>query len=514
MEFLEQLLTEARSDLTFELGAALLITLAITRSLVPREERRTAGTVILYALHLLLLPVAAWLRWTSAGPGSLEHSLHAGVRMGVLVLGAVVAIGVVAQLLFEVLLPRIKVQSPRILRDLTVAIGAIIATLAIATRLGFNLSGIIATSAVLTAIIAFSLQDTLGNIMGGLALQLEGSISVGDWIKVGEVAGRVREIRWRFIAIETRNWETVIFPNSMLSKAQVTIIGRRAGQPVQWRRWIWFNVGVEHAPSEVIRVAHAAVADTPMAGVSINPGPSCVLMDFGEAGHKFALRYWLTDLAADDGTDSAVRARLHFALQRADIDLTWPTRTLHVSDDGRRQDSESAHDLARRLKVLERLELFRELETGERDHIAAALMFAPFGRGEVLTHQGNVAHYLYIVVKGEVSVRVAVDGGLDQQVSQLSGPCFVGEMGLLTGEPRTATIVAATDVQCYRLEKGAFQSVLQQRPELAGKLAEILTRRKVELEAVREGLSVAAKERRVKESSAQVLGKIRDFFGL
>src|SRR5262249_55575533 len=122
-----------------------------------------------------------------------------------------------------------------------------------------NLSGIIATSAVLTAVIGLAFQDTLGNIVGGLALELDDSVSVGDWIKVGDVVGKVTEVRWRYTAIETRNWETVILPNSLLVKGQVTILGQRQGQPHYWRRWVYFNVDFRFRPSDVIASVHGAL---------------------------------------------------------------------------------------------------------------------------------------------------------------------------------------------------------------------------------------------------------------
>jgi CRP-like cAMP-binding protein len=301
----------------------------------------------------------------------------------------------------------------------------------------------------------------------------------------------------------------------VLSKVQVTVLGRRAGQPLYWRRWVWFNVGFEHSPTEVIDAVHAALSYAPIEHVAAEPTPNCVLMDLGDSGCRYAVRYWLTHIAADDPTDGQVRARVYFALKRLEIPLCLPAQNIYIHDQSAEQQQDATRlEMSRRGRILNQLDMFRELGDDERAHIADSLKYAPFGNGETLTKQGNVAHWLYIIVSGEVSVRVNVDGGDEREVSRLHGPAFVGEMGLLTGEPRTATIVACSDVECYRLDKTAFQTILQQRPALAGKVAEILTRRKVELEAVREGLSAAAKERRVTESSAQVLAGIRDFFGL
>jgi CRP-like cAMP-binding protein len=221
----------------------------------------------------------------------------------------------------------------------------------------------------------------------------------------------------------------------------------------------------------------------------------------------------LTDLAVDDPTDSSVRARIYFALKRMQIPLSFSTYNVQLHMANRRATEQHDREFDRRLVMLRQLELFRELAPDEQQHIASVLRYAPFGAGEVMTKQGNVAHWLYVISAGEVSVRVGVDGH-DREVSRLHGPAFVGEMGLLTGEPRAATIVATTDVECYRLDKTAFQHVLDERPELAKRISELLTQRRVELEVVREGLSTEAKARRIAESQVQIFSQIKNFFGL
>ena len=131
---------------------------------------------------------------------------------------------------------------------------------------GVSFTGLITTSAILTAVIGFSLQDTLGNIMGGLALQMEKTINVGDWVRVDQQVGRVKEIRWRHTALETRNWDTLVIPNSILMKGQVLVLGRRTGQPVLHRQWVYFNVDFRIAPTEVISAVNDALQAEPIPG--------------------------------------------------------------------------------------------------------------------------------------------------------------------------------------------------------------------------------------------------------
>src|SRR5204863_8542714 len=110
------------------------------------------------------------------------------------------------------------------------------------------------TSAILTAVIAFAMQDTLGNLLGGLSIQIDNTVQVGDWVRVDDLAGQVRDIRWRSTLIETRNWETVVIPNSVIMKGRVAILGKREGQPLQWRRSLRFMVDPSVPPARIIAI--------------------------------------------------------------------------------------------------------------------------------------------------------------------------------------------------------------------------------------------------------------------
>jgi small-conductance mechanosensitive channel/CRP-like cAMP-binding protein len=419
--------------------------------------------------------------------------------------------------LFDVVLCFTPLSPPQVLRDLIVAAGYVGVALWLLSRYGVSLSSIVATSAVMTGVIVFSLQDSLSNILGGLVLQIDETFAVGDWVKIDQTAGKVKEITWRHVAIETRNWDTVIIPNSLLIKSQVTVMGQRSGEPLQQRRWVYFNVDFRVPPTEVIRVVTDALVTAPVEGSATDPPPNVVLMDFKESYCLYAARYWLTDLAKDDPTDSLVRNRIYFALQRADIPLSVPALTAFVeSKDQERAKLHHEHEIAERLSALDlaRVELFREMNDGERRVLAERLRYAPFMKGELMTRQGAEAHWLYIITKGSGEVIVSTDNGVHKTVSILHAGDFFGEMSLLTGEPRSASLKALEDSECYRLDRKAFEDILHGRPEIAHYLSELLARRKVEIEAVRHDLDAAARAAMMKGQQESIFEKIHKLFGL
>jgi small-conductance mechanosensitive channel/CRP-like cAMP-binding protein len=493
--------------------AALLATVAIL-GLVMLQTRPADGRTVRNTILLFLAGLGGQIMGSALFAGgliALAGSLH---EVATLVVGFAI-IRLAGMTLFRVVLPASRVDAPRIVEDIVLILAYVGWGMVRLRYAGLDLSGIIATSAVITAVLAFSMQDTLGNILGGIALQLDDSVGVGDWIKVDEVTGRVVDIRWRFTAVETRNWETVVIPNSVLMKGKFLVLGRRQGQPAQWRRWVWFNVELRVPPARVIRIVEAALRDATVPNVSARPAPNCVIMDFEHGYGRYALRYWLTDLAVDDPTDSAVRTHIYAALQRAGIQIAIAEHRLNVTKETeKRAQVVRSRDVSRRQDMLQDVDLFRELTEEERIKLAERLVYTPFAAGSQMTRQGSVAHWLYIITAGEAEVHIESPNGAMRLVNTLHAGDIMGEMGLITGAPRSATVTAKTDVESYRLDKPAFTEILQTRPALAEVISGILAARKVALESALRDADDARVERAVADQSTEILKRIRRFFGL
>ena len=193
----------------------------------------------------------------------------------------------------------------------------------------------------------------------------------------------------------------------------------------------------------------------------------------------YAVRFWLTDLLHDDTTSSRVRLRIWTALKRAGIPFARPARSLFMNEQSAYEEERSRRHRQERAAALTAVDLFRSLTDEEREGLQEHLVRVPYVAGERMTRQGAIAHWLYILVAGRAEIQVAVDGSQPHRVTALEAPDFFGEMGLMTGEPRLADVVAITDVVCFRLEKGAFESIVQRRPELALEFSQVLARRRV-----------------------------------
>jgi len=497
--------------LTLPAVAVVVAAVIVTATLVHRagfETRRHSMRLLVLLALFVVARVAVALFEATDAPNA--RGIASDVTETVLYFVIVATGGVV---LFDLALPAVNTRPPTLVYELVMAVCYVLTGLGAMKRFGFHPASIVTTSAVVTGILALSLQATLGNVIGGLALQLEQSLRVGDWVQLESGRqGLVRQIRWRHTVFETRDWDTLIVPNAVLLASSFTLLGRRAGEETKRRMSIPFGVDLRHAPDDVIAVVEGALRASPIENVAATPSPACICLDLASEQRAsmavYALRYWLTDLAQDEGTNSRVRTRIYTALKRANIPLASPATHLWIEQDNdERRARKASSELDRRRNALRSLGFLTPLHDTEIDTLAQRLQYCPFVAGEALTREGDRADWLYIVVSGTADVMVASAEG-QAAIAAIEGPDVVGEMGLMTGEPRAASIVARSRVESYRLDKEAFHAVLADRPALADEVALLVASRQRVLHSNRSDAVVPAEA-----EQARLLDAVRRFFG-
>jgi len=351
------------------------------------------------------------------------------------------------------------------------------------------------------------MQDTLGNLVSGLALQMQRPFDVGDWIEVdnGQQAGRVTEVTWRATTVMTLDHVEVILPNAGLAKASIRNYSRPS--TVSRRRVV---VGVSYAapPSEVHDALVEATRDVP--GVLAEPKPFARTRAFAESSIEHELLFFVDDFGKAVDIDGAVRDRVYHVLARRRIEIPFPTRTLQmpVQADGA---PARERDRARRAEALAAVELLQPLPADARRVLADRSELRIYGPGEVVVRKGEPSMELYVIERGVAAVEVAIDGRTAAQVAQLgAGQCF-GEMGLLTGEPRSATVRARTLCHLVVVDHDAFHEVLASHPEVVDRLGGLLASRQAALEAA---TSLQPESQPAEERSRRLISQIRDFFKL
>lgn len=494
-----------RDELPPLLALAAVLALVLTRRL--SAGRRALPNTLAFLAFAIFAELAGAAMQVAGAERAGEL-----VRSGAVVATGLAVIRLAGLTVFRVLAPLAGISLPRIAEELMVLVAYVGWGMVHLRLWGMDLGSLVTTSAVITAVVAFAMQDTLGNVLGGLFLELDHSIAKGDWIRLDDLSGRVKEITWRHTAIRTRNGETVVVPNSVLMKSRFTVIGNPDSARVRWRRWIWFEVDLDVPAGRVVAAAAQALAGAEIANVAREPEPECVLMDLVQGRGRYALRYWLADPQRDDGTDSAVRVHLLAALDRAGIRTSLPKEVRYqVADSPERREALRERDLERRIAAMRRVDLFALLSEGELRSLAAHLVHAPFAAGDIVTRQGAVAHWLYLLVEGEAEVLVETANAAPRLVATLAAGSVFGEMGLMTGEPRRATVRAKTDLECYRLDKSGFEEILRARPALAEAIAHVLAARASDLS---HAAAQAQADAALAAAQQTLLGRMRAFFAL
>jgi small-conductance mechanosensitive channel/CRP-like cAMP-binding protein len=488
---------------------AVVLAVFIMRT-APSERRSTLRTLALFALSFVASLVGGLL--ILAG---LEDAGIRTQRVATLVTGISIFL-LAGAFVFRVVLSRLRFLPPRILQDVLVIIASLVWGLYLLHRdWSVDLTSILTTSAVITAVIGFSLQDTLGNILGGLALQLDQTVQVGDWIELDkDTVGKVVEIRWRQTSIETRDWETVVIPNSVLMKNRLVVIGRRIGQPTQQRQWISFHVATKYPPSLVIETVNAALRGADIPHVAKLPKPTCLLVELAESSPQYSVAYWLTDQGALNPTNSDVRVHIVSALSRAGIPTALPSQSIFLSQEPDTREMDLDRELRRRVATLNGIDLFDGFGDSELHILAERLVPTPFSTGDVLTKQGATADWLYIVANGKADVYVERGRSGRAKVAEIGPGTLCGEMGLMTGEPRAATVIARTHMDCYRLDKESFRDLLASRPDVADQISALLAKRRAQIDATIKNLDERAQAAWTASTRNDIRRTIQHFFGL
>lgn len=473
-------------------GLALLF---VFRRLLARRgrPRSTRGQIALYFIYLAM---ALALVFVSRD----DHpTLRRYLSVAALLCLALALLRTLSMATFDYFLAaRRQVHVPVILRDIGLAVLYVILVFIVLGEHGVDLTGVVTTSAVLTAVVGLALQDVLANVFAGLAVQFERAFDVGDWVQLGTHVGEVREIGWRSVKILTLSNDLVILPNNYVSREMVVNYSRP--DPVH-RRQVQVGVHYRHPPGAVKEVVLRAVRDVP--GILERPAPDVLVKEYGESAVVYEVRFWITEFKRRESIAAEVLGRIWYQLRRAGMEIPFPIRTLNIPP-----PEMAADDTAARFDLLRRAAFLEPLTDDDVRLLSSAAEVQRFTAGEVVVRQGEKGRTFYALVRGEVEVRV--DGRF---VGVLRAPDFFGEISVFTGEPRTATVVAASEIELLCIGHEPIREILGRNPGLAPRLSEALAARKLALSPA-EPAATGPRPQEVRAETESLLWRIRRFLGL
>ncbi len=364
-----------------------------------------------------------------------------------------------------------------------------------------NLGALFTTSAIFGVIIGLALQDTLGNFFAGISLHADRPFQVGDVIVVGQqkLTGVVVGITWR--AIKLRNFQNhiLLVSNSVAARESIEVCSRNQVNA----RYVFFGTLYTDSPAKTIHVVREAVRDAD--NVSERITPIVRIRNLGDFSIEWEIKYWLDDYAKYNDTDALVRQRVWYALRRSGLTFAFPTRTIHVERKAPLRAATAAEGITDRLAAVD---IFAPLSPEEIQQLATAAVGHVFAPGETLIRAGDKGSSMFVVHNGRVQVQIT-ENGRQRPVAVLSEGDFFGEMGLFTGEPRTANVIALDETEVLEIGHEAMRRLFETNPSLAESISWTIAERRADLAASSREVSQASIE-----ESAGLLASIKRFFGL
>jgi small-conductance mechanosensitive channel len=408
-------------------------------------------------------------------------------------------------LIEDYFIARRELYIPHVLRLLGVIVGLGFAGLLLLRLvLDVNVLALIALPTVATAVVGFALKDVIARFASGI--ELGRIIRVGDWVTLMGKEGVITNITLNYVTIKTRGWDYVNLPNDAVTQAEIVNHSRPEGVTA---RTLTIEAGYDHPPLFVKKVLADAATAAP--GVAPHPPPVSFVHEFKESGIEYNLRFWLTDYARRERIAGEVMAYVWYAFKRHNIELPFPKRVVTMTQPPDVQAARHA-EIDEFMRQLSAIDFLAALSEQEHRRLAASAEKRVYMPGELVVREGEEGTEFFVVMQGAADVEIAA-GGQAKTIAAFGTGDFFGEMSLLTGAPRSATVRASSPLTVLVVGKGAMGQVLANNQSLIERLGETLAQRQSLLASHRESAAKSHKQEGGTDSRS-LASRILKFFGL
>jgi small-conductance mechanosensitive channel/CRP-like cAMP-binding protein len=407
-----------------------------------------------------------------------------------------------------------RVPIPRLLRNVMEVIVYVIAITGIVGVVFQKPIGPFwAASGAGAIVVGLALRNVILDIFIGLAVHFDQPFEIGDFIQLANgPSGRVVELNWRTTRLLTGEGNMVVIPNGKLGDIIVTNFSKP--EPVgEFEISIFLDFEV---PSErALRVLNAAVRSAAgSTGILDDPAPKARIRGVSQQGVEYKIKYYLDPRQAGPGKarHEVWRAILD-QLHRAGLQPALAKQDIFNAERPQRQFNTNSH--ADRITLLSRVELFKGLNPEERSTLAEKMRERSFPEGSHIIKKGEAGSSMFILCEGLLNVMIVLkEGNSESCVARLKAGMFFGEMSMLTGEPRSASILAATDILVFEITKDDVAGLISKRPELAEQISQAVAQRKMRNAQASAQAQTPVQLAEEKSFAAQLTGKILSFLGL
>ena len=365
---------------------------------------------------------------------------------------------------------------------------------------GINLTPLLTTSAVLTGILALSLQETLKNFFTGLWINTERIVAKGDWVRIADREGQIIEVTWNTTRLLTRENDLICLPNRLMMEKLI----ENYTYPTPLHT-VEVDIGASYYdPPNKVKNILIEIAKNLSSGLA-GSEPEVWITHYTDFSMNYRLRVWVNSFKLVPYVKSEIYNKIWYAFRRNNIEIPFPVRVTYEKTERRFSETEIIMD------SLKKIEFLSPLNYDELRSIALYSSFETFGAGEKIIRQGDRGDTFYLIQGGGVDVFFRDSTGSEKLIDTLKAGDFFGEMSLLAGERRSATVIAREDTSCIIVTSKGFQDIFIKNPDLAEILSKLLVKRSGKIKEMKD---MAVSEKVEYESAAQknIMKKIKHFF--
>ncbi len=352
------------------------------------------------------------------------------------------------------------------------AVVIVIGLILLRTVLHINIIALVAVPTVLTAVIGFALKDTLTRLFEGIMLGR--LMHIGDWVSLVGIEGRVVDISLGRVTLQTRAGDNVTVPNNIVAQKEIVNYSKPTREHMVC---VTIEASFADSPTRVLEIARRAAAAVP----GVLGAPQAFVAAYRDSGIEYRVCVMLDDYGERYRIESDVRSYLWHAFRREGIEIPFPVREMRQPAAAVQTEAERRAAVRARLAAVDFL---AGLSPEELDRLAAAATPRVYLRGEPVVREGETGAEFFCIERGSAAVSVSADGRV-REVATLAEGQYFGEMSLLTGEPRAASVTAAGELHVLVIGKPIMQQLLAANPALAERLAQPLAARQTALQQAR-----------------------------
>lgn len=360
-------------------------------------------------------------------------------------------------------------------------------------NVGIKLETLAVVLGAIGFVLAFGLQGLSSDLASGVTLLLEQPIKVGDYVEIEGVAGVVENVAIRSTVIRTAKGTAVVVPNTTITARNITNWNY---QTTECCTEIALRIPRGYDPLVLMEVLLSVIRQEPR--VLASPAPKVYLKGIDDDALNFEARVWINQPIAADTIKSALYFLVEAELQAKGFDQRHG---------GASALSSAPFDKATLGELLRQVSYFESLNDTDLRHIIEEGYRKTLNADEVICRENDPGDSFYIILSGSVDVFVE---SIEKHVAVREAGEFIGEMSLLMGMPRTATLRTLEETTLFVVDRSNLQSLLQKQQGLADKISEELSKRQESLEKLGIKMDGSDKE----PPFVQIRKRIQSLFGI